>query len=232
MSHPGTLWPPLPPAHRLGHGRLTHPSGLSIWEEGGNGSLFLVLPIFISFPQVSLSTAGKSFSESKIPTATSSNLLLPKKEKEKVKDRDRDREKSKDPKQVMVPEVQAGPRGARAPSDNCRHPRLWAQCHNRRWGEGWGVWLLPGVYLTPEQSQTKGPARRPPGISGSWLWVGRAVSFPLQGAVPHPPTFHLSVCLSTCPCFLPPACHCPGCSAPQSWALACAPAPAFTDEGV
>lgn len=29
------------------------------------------------------------------------------------------------------------------------------------------------------------------------------MSFPLQAAVPHPPTFHLSVCLSTWPC----SCH-------------------------
>ncbi|XP_070288236.1 cilia- and flagella-associated protein 46 isoform X2 [Myotis yumanensis] len=50
--------------------------------------------------QVSLLTAGKSFSESKILAAASSNLLL-KKEKEKVKDRDK--EKSKDPKQIQTP---------------------------------------------------------------------------------------------------------------------------------
>ncbi|XP_059517976.1 cilia- and flagella-associated protein 46 [Myotis daubentonii] len=50
--------------------------------------------------QVSLLTAGKSFSESKILATASSNLLL-KKEKEKVKDKDR--EKSKDPKQIQIP---------------------------------------------------------------------------------------------------------------------------------
>lgn len=56
---------------------------------------------FYFIPQVSLLTARKSFSESKILATTSSNLLL-KKEKEKVKDKDR--EKSKDPKQVTVPQ--------------------------------------------------------------------------------------------------------------------------------
>ncbi|KAM8780319.1 LOW QUALITY PROTEIN: cilia- and flagella-associated protein 46 [Rhynchonycteris naso] len=74
--------------------------------------------------QVSLSTAGRSFSESRIPAAGSSLLLLPKKEKgkeekeekekekgkeekgkekEKEKIKGKDREKSKDPKQVQTP---------------------------------------------------------------------------------------------------------------------------------
>ncbi|XP_054441049.1 cilia- and flagella-associated protein 46 [Pteronotus mesoamericanus] len=47
--------------------------------------------------QVSLLTARKSISESKLPAAASSHVLLPKKEKEKVKDKDR--EKGKDLKQ-------------------------------------------------------------------------------------------------------------------------------------
>nr|XP_031317921.1 cilia- and flagella-associated protein 46 isoform X2 [Camelus dromedarius] len=51
--------------------------------------------------QVSLSTAGKSISESKILAAASSHLLLPKKEKEKSKDKDKekDKDRGRDPKQ-------------------------------------------------------------------------------------------------------------------------------------
>ncbi|XP_066095942.1 cilia- and flagella-associated protein 46 isoform X1 [Saccopteryx bilineata] len=51
--------------------------------------------------QVSLLTAGRSVSESRITAAGSSLLLLPKKEKEKIKEKDR--EKSKDPKQGQTP---------------------------------------------------------------------------------------------------------------------------------
>ncbi|XP_074194762.1 LOW QUALITY PROTEIN: cilia- and flagella-associated protein 46 [Rhinolophus sinicus] len=51
--------------------------------------------------QVSLLTAGKSISESRITVAASSNVLLPKKEKERGKDKDR--EKSKEPKQCPTP---------------------------------------------------------------------------------------------------------------------------------
>ncbi|XP_044896834.1 cilia- and flagella-associated protein 46 isoform X1 [Felis catus] len=51
--------------------------------------------------QVSLLTAGRSISESRILAATaSSHLLLPKKEKEKRKEKEKDREKGKDPKQL------------------------------------------------------------------------------------------------------------------------------------
>ncbi|KAM5324144.1 cilia- and flagella-associated protein 46 isoform 3-T3 [Glossophaga mutica] len=65
--------------------------------------------------QVSLTTAGRSISESQLPAAASSQVLVPKKEKEKVKDRekvkdkdkekvkDKDKEKGKDPKQPQSP---------------------------------------------------------------------------------------------------------------------------------
>ncbi|XP_036907145.1 cilia- and flagella-associated protein 46 [Sturnira hondurensis] len=65
--------------------------------------------------QVSLTTAGKSISESKLPAAASSQLLLPKKEKEKVKDKDKekvkdkDREKGKDLKQPQTPVLSREP---------------------------------------------------------------------------------------------------------------------------
>ncbi|XP_047615394.1 cilia- and flagella-associated protein 46 isoform X9 [Phacochoerus africanus] len=53
--------------------------------------------------QVSFSTAGRSLSESKIPTAASSQLLLPKKEKEKSQDREKDKDKGRGPKQLHSP---------------------------------------------------------------------------------------------------------------------------------
>ncbi|KAF5914545.1 hypothetical protein HPG69_010817 [Diceros bicornis minor] len=55
--------------------------------------------------QVSLLTAGKSISESKIPAAASSHLLLTKREKEKEKERsnDKDAEKGRDQKQCQTP---------------------------------------------------------------------------------------------------------------------------------
>ncbi|KAM5241604.1 cilia- and flagella-associated protein 46 isoform 3-T3 [Hipposideros larvatus] len=59
--------------------------------------------------QVSLVTARKSISESRIPAAASSNLLLPKKEKERGKGKAR--EKSKDSKQCPAP-VPSTERGA------------------------------------------------------------------------------------------------------------------------
>ncbi|KAF6107967.1 cilia and flagella associated protein 46 [Phyllostomus discolor] len=46
--------------------------------------------------QVSLATAGRSISESKLPAEASSLFLLPKKEKEKAKDKEKDKEKVKD----------------------------------------------------------------------------------------------------------------------------------------
>lgn len=125
--------PDCPSRGRRGHPctRLTsratqadRPSDLSVREEGGNGCVILMLPIFISFPQISLSTAGKSFSESKILTAASSNLLL-KKEKEKVKDRDR--EKSKDPKQVPVSRRCRQHSRGRAPADPAQRSQLWGR---------------------------------------------------------------------------------------------------------
>uniref|UniRef100_A0A8D0Q223 Cilia and flagella associated protein 46 n=1 Tax=Sus scrofa TaxID=9823 RepID=A0A8D0Q223_PIG len=61
--------------------------------------------------QVSFSTAGRSLSESKIPAAASSQLLLPKKEKEKSQDREKDKDKGRGPKQVPCPpKWQAVPR--------------------------------------------------------------------------------------------------------------------------
>lgn len=102
------------------------PSYLSAWEEG-NPLLLSVLQIRIFFCQVSLLTAGKSISESRIPAAASSHSLLLQKEKEKSKDRekdkDRDKNKGRASKQVTVPSRQPGsaPAALEAP-----RPRGWA----------------------------------------------------------------------------------------------------------
>lgn len=89
-----------------GHPGLGSPTRPRIfWEAGGH------LHTWISFLQVSFSTAGRSLSESKIPAAASSQLLLPKKEKEKSQDREKDKDKGRGPKQVpRPPKWQAVPR--------------------------------------------------------------------------------------------------------------------------
>uniref|UniRef100_A0A8C6BQ73 Cilia and flagella associated protein 46 n=1 Tax=Monodon monoceros TaxID=40151 RepID=A0A8C6BQ73_MONMO len=73
--------------------------------------------------QVSLLTAGKSISESRIPAAVSSHSLLLQKEKEKSKDREKDKDKGRASKQVTVPSQWPGsaPAALEAP-----RPRGWA----------------------------------------------------------------------------------------------------------
>nr|XP_031529914.1 cilia- and flagella-associated protein 46 [Vicugna pacos] len=79
-----------------------HPHLRSKGAGGGWGPLSVPNVANLDFiSQVSLSTAGKSISESKILAAASSHLLLPKKEKEKSKDKDKekDKDRGRDPKQ-------------------------------------------------------------------------------------------------------------------------------------